>query len=256
MDQHSSQPANPSSDPRSAPAGAGRESQRKDPFIQLMFFQGSRGSDEPPHVVREIPRRTGTYEPIRHSTAAAGERYVLPAPGLASVRIDSPAVDVMTDLRRVAAATIAPEASVTETHHAMITRGVRSLFVVDDAPTLLGVVTSTDISGERPIQLAYSRRIRYSDVPVRDIMTPADRLEMLDLADVAAARVGDVIATLKLAGRQHALVVLPTEATARAARTVCGIFSLTQIARQLGIPPENTHDIARTFAEIEAVIAG
>ena len=81
----------------------------------------------------------------------------------------------------------------------MITRGVRSLFVVDDAPTLLGVVTSTDISGERPIQLAYSRRIRYSDVPVRDIMTPADRLEMLDLADVAAARVRDVIATLKLA---------------------------------------------------------
>jgi hypothetical protein len=39
------------------------------------------------------------------------------------------------------------------------------------------------------------------------------------------------------------------------ARTICGIFSLTQIARQLGIPQQQVHDIARTFAEIEAVIA-
>ena len=38
-------------------------------------------------------------------------------------------------------------------------------------------------------------------------------------------------------------------------QSVRGIFSLTQIARQLGIPPQQIHDIARTFAEIQAAIA-
>jgi hypothetical protein len=34
-----------------------------------------------------------------------------------------------------------------------------------------------------------------------------------------------------------------------------GIFSASQVARQLGVQLQ-THEIARTFAEIEAVIAG
>jgi hypothetical protein len=34
-----------------------------------------------------------------------------------------------------------------------------------------------------------------------------------------------------------------------------GIFSASQIARQLGLQI-HTHEMARTFAEIEAVIAG
>jgi hypothetical protein len=33
------------------------------------------------------------------------------------------------------------------------------------------------------------------------------------------------------------------------------MFSLPQIGRRLGIPPQQVHDIARTFAEIEALIA-
>jgi hypothetical protein len=85
-------------------------------------------------------------------------------------------------------------------------------------------------------------------------MTPADRLEILDFRDVEAARIGDIVATLRLAGRQHALAVEATDETPSAQKTVRGIFSLTQIARQLGIPPQQTHDIIRTFAEIQAAI--
>jgi len=87
---------------------------------------------------------------------------------------------------------------------------------------------------------------------VRDIMTAEDRLEVLHLDDVMAARVGDVVATLRRSGRQHALVVDTVEGKAP---VICGMFSLTQIGRRLGIPPQQVHDIARTFAEIEALIA-
>jgi len=79
-----------------------------------------------------------------------------------------------------------------------------------------------------------------------------DRLEVLHLDDVMTARVGDVVATLRRSGRQHALVVDTAEGTAP---VICGMFSLTQIGRRLGIPPQQVHDIARTFAEIEALIA-
>lgn len=69
----------------------------------------------------------------------------------------------------------------------------------------------------------------------------------LALADAASARVGHVVETLRRAGRQHALVV-------DAERKVRGIFSLSQVARQLGVPLGTAGEVARTFAEIEAAI--
>jgi hypothetical protein len=77
----------------------------------------------------------------------------------------------------------------------------------------------------------------------------------MGIEDVVHARVGDVIATLKRSGRRHALVVeSPRDEAGPPTHTVRGIFSITQIARLLGLPPEPGHDVARTFAEIEAAI--
>jgi hypothetical protein len=234
---------------------ASQEAAHKDHFLQLMFFQASHriaallGSQHP-----ELA--TGEYAALRHSTAKPGDRYHLPLPSIpAPIRLDSPATAVMTDLRRVRAVTIDRYTSIDEANRAMIVKGVRALFVVDDAREVQGFITSTDILGERPIQFAQERGIRHTEVMVRDIMTPADRLEILAFHDVERARVGDVIATLRLAGRQHALAVESLDGAAPGQRHVRGIFSLTQIARQLGVPPEQIFHIARTFAEIGAAIA-
>lgn len=236
---------------------AKRNKQADGDFLRLMLFKASRADEKLPD--QSTPQRiTGDYAPLRHSMAKAGDRYELPTPvAAAPVRLDSPATDVMTDLRRVSAVTVNSETLIADANQVMIARNVRNLFVVDDARQVFGIVTATDLLNERPIQVAQARGIRYDKVVVRDIMTPADRLEVLDLHDVLRARVGDVVATLKIAGRQHALIVEVegTEGRASCRRTVRGIFSLTQIARQLGIPPQPVHDIARTFADIEAVIA-
>jgi CBS domain-containing protein len=232
-----------------------QETGHKDHFLQLMFFQASHriaallGSQHP-----ELA--TGDYAALRHSTAKRGDRYHLPLPTTPSpIRLDSPATEVMTDLRRVSAVTVDRHTSIDEANRAMIVKGVRALFVVDDARGVQGFITSTDILGERPIQFAQERGIRHTEVMVRDVMTPADRLEILDFPDVERARVGDVVATLRLVGRQHALAVETTETAAGIQRTVRGIFSLTQIARQLGVPPQQIYHIARTFAEIGAAIS-
>jgi hypothetical protein len=240
--------------PTALSARAPHASGHKDHFLKLMLFHASDWTGDA-HESRRLDHATGNYAPLRHSVARPGDRYNLPLPRTpAPIRLDSPAIEVMTDLRRISAATIDGDTSIDEANRAMIARGVRALFVVDDARQVFGIVTSTDILGERPIQFAQERGIRHGEVVVHDIMTPADRLEILDFNDVERARVGDVVATLRLAGRQHALAVETIEGAPTGQQAVRGIFSLTQIARQLGIPPQQMHDIARTFAEIEAVI--
>jgi hypothetical protein len=226
----------------------------KDHFLKLMFFQATRAPGEHRGAASRTEPAPAGYAPLRHFTSQPGERYSLPLSSHAPpVRLDSPALAVMTDLIQTGAVTIEPGATLAAANQAMIRRGVRALFVTDDARHVLGIVTSTDMLGERPMQVAHGQGIRHDEVLVRDIMTSDDRLEVLDFRDVERARVGDMLSTLRLAGRQHALAVEQADGGERIVR---GIFSVTQIARQLGLPAQQHHDIARTFAEIEAAIAG
>jgi CBS-domain-containing membrane protein len=167
------------------------------------------------------------------------------------VDLDSPAIEVMTDLKRVQAITIGPDASIDAVNMAMLRNNVRSLLVADEKRCILGIITSTDTLGEKPMQVVRERGMRHDELLVRDIMTPRDRLEVISLSAVLSADVGHVVATLKLSGRQHALVA-DDDASGR--QMIRGIFSASQIARQLGAPLQTT-SIASTFAEIEAAIA-
>ena len=190
------------------------------------------------------------YEPlpIRELGANAGFRRPMQPPS-ARVTPESPAVQVMTDLTRVAPATIRREAPLGAANQFMITRGVRLLLVTDDHESVLGVITASDILSERPMRVAIDRGLRRDELTVADVMTAAEQVEVIDFADVEAARVGHVLETLRRAGRQHALVVEP------GARTmVRGIFSLSQVARQLGVAVQTGGEVARTFSEIESAI--
>jgi predicted transcriptional regulator len=220
-----------------------------DHFLRLMFFEphghdthGAR-NDGPP------TEPTLQFYPLPQARLRKAATYYLPDADRVMLRVHagSPAIDVMTDLNRIAAATIGRLATVEEANQAMIAQGVRSLFVVDQR-RILGIVTATDVLGEKPVQVGHELGVRHDEVMVRDIMTPADELEVIDFGIVLEATVGDVVATLKRAGRQHALVSDLQEASTR--QRVRGIFSLTQIARHLGIASV-TPDIHRTFADIE-----
>lgn len=192
------------------------------------------------------------YRPLPEMLLGAEEAYVLPDPYLPRrVRLDSPAIEVMTDLHRIPAATISPDVTVDEAHQIMILRGVRMLLATDLERKVIGLITAVDILGERPMQVVRERALKRSELLVRHIMTPSDRLHVIRMTDVLTAEVGSVIATLKSAGRLHALVV-DEDYVGR--RTIRGIFSASQVARQMGVPIP-TSEVARTFAEIEAAIA-
>ncbi|MBL8503316.1 MAG: CBS domain-containing protein [Rhodocyclaceae bacterium] len=177
--------------------------------------------------------------------------FQVEAPPLRSVLLDSPALEVMTDLKRVQAVTIGPDATLAAVSRAMLRNTVRSLLVADEKRCILGIITSTDLLGEKPMHIVGERGVRYEEVLARDIMTPRERLEAITFRAVQNAEVGHVVATLKETGRQHALVIDEDDFGRQMIR---GIFSVSRISRQLGTLI-NATQIATTFAEIEAAIA-
>jgi hypothetical protein len=68
--------------------------------------------------------------------------------------------------------------------------------------------------------------------------------------DMQTACVGDIVTTLKAHGRQHALAV---ERTMDRGQILRGLFSISQINRQLGTQVEVV-GVASTFAELGVVL--
>jgi len=192
------------------------------------------------------------YAPLGSQLLKSGAGYAQPTQVVPErVTLEDPAPQVMTDLKAITAVIVLSGDALDEAHRRMIQRGVRLLLVVDQDRRVVGVITATDILGEKPMRVTAQRGIRREELVVRDVMSPQETLEVLDLASVRTAKVGHVVATLKRSGRQHALVV---ERDTDGRQSVRGLFSATQIARQLGVAIA-TSEVARTFSEIEAQLA-
>ena len=187
------------------------------------------------------------YSPLTLTRLQPGARVAEPiTPG--RVTFDDPAFSVMTDLRVVSAATTRPEEPIDTAHAIMIRRGVRLLFVLDDDATVCGVITATDLLGEKPMRFMQARGVSHAEILVEDIMTPASMLEAMSILDVAQMRVGHIVATHKAVRRQHLMVAED------GGRRVRGLFSAAQIARQLGLELQ-TMEVAQTFADVEAALS-
>lgn len=172
------------------------------------------------------------YAPLQAHPFKPGATFVRPTQQLPErVTLNDAALDVMTDLRHVSVLNVRAKTSMDKANAKMIRYGVRMLLVLDDADTVVGLITATDILGEKPMRFLQDMGGTHADILVRDIMTLQRELEVLKLQDVEKAKVGHIVATLKKAGRQHAIVV---DESSDGTQAVCGLFSSTQIARQLG----------------------
>lgn len=166
------------------------------------------------------------------------------------VSVQDPAIDVMTDLSHVMAISVDPNLSIDKAEGRMKNGGVRLLFVLNEPGDLLGLITLNDIKGMRPMRFQREMGVSRGEVLVRDIMTPRDHLEAIAMEDVAMAKVGDIIETLKRTGRRHAIVIERTPS----GPAIRGIFSATRIGRQLDMTLD-TSGVAWTFAELETALS-
>ena len=150
----------------------------------------------------------------------------------------APALEVMTDFAADTPHVVTADRPIDEALRDMIVFGVRLLLVVRDVD-VIGVVTSYDIQGERPIQFLHDpfrsatphRRV---DVTVGDIMTPIRDLRPLRYRWVIGASVGDVAEHFRATSDMH-LLVAADDGTEQGA-VIRGVFSRTRLDRQLGHP--------------------
>jgi len=167
-----------------------------------------------------------------------------------TVSLEDPAINVMTDLTQVSAVTISPSCSLDEAIDRMLKMKVKMLFVTDSRNRIIGLITYSDLQGERPLQFQQANGVSRNEVCILDIMTSVETLDAIEWSVVEKARVGDIAMTMKKLNRQHALVLEhPSEDTYQ----VRGIFSISLLSKSLGIHIETT-EVAQTFSEFERVL--
>lgn len=166
-------------------------------------------------------------------------------PAVPRVSPNDPAVAVFTDFTRTAVFSIGEDVGIDQSLLYMKAVGVRFLFVKDTENALVGLVTSTDIQGEKPLRYLQAVHCTRADVLVKHIMTPVSHWEVIDYSEVEKARIFQVVDSFKAVGRRHLVV---TENS-----LVRGIFSATRVEQALGLQLDIART-ARSFAEIENAV--
>jgi len=142
-----------------------------------------------------------------------------------------PAIHAITDFTREHPVTVDEERQIDAALQDMIRLGVRALLVVREQ-RIVGLITSYDIQGERPLQfLQTSNYTRHQDIRVGHIMTPWDKLLAVDWDSIQAARAGDLLHVMEEAEMTHLLVI--EGGKKNTVPIVRALVSRARLARQL-----------------------
>jgi CBS-domain-containing membrane protein len=191
------------------------------------------------------------YQNLAHQLLAPGTLIThrhLPEPG--SITLADSAALVCTDFSRTRPFSVGATTPIDQVNDKMIACGVRLLFVTEGDAVLLGLVTYSDLFGDKPVRYIQAHGGARNEIVAQDIMTPRSQLEALHKADVDKARVGDIVETIRTAGRQHMLV---SDSSDSGQETITGLFSSTHIEKLLGIKIELSAR-AQNFSELERAL--
>lgn len=165
------------------------------------------------------------------------------------IKNDDPGIILMTDFRRTTPYQISSDALLSEVDAKMVACEVRLLFVKDSQGQFVGIITLTDLLGEKPLLFATQTSTPIVEVTASDIMTPLAQLEAIALDQVMNSKISDIIEAQKRGHRLHMLVF----DTSGDQNRVCGILSITRTKQLLGIELAPSQQ-AEGFAEINQAL--
>jgi CBS domain-containing protein len=181
-----------------------------DRYGSIAFLEASAAPERGPRAIERRRRRQGSVRRAALTDSAAA---------------------VMTDFTADMPVTVAADRFIDDALRDMIDAGVRALLVMR-GEVVVGLITSYDIQGERPLQfLSASGFTRHSEIEVGHIMTPWDTVPTLDVPWVSSASVADVVERFRRKRDSHFMVV---EYPEQGGAFVRGMFSRAEIERQLG----------------------
>lgn len=191
---------------------------------------------------------TEEYAPLSHVCLHRGIPCQTPGGLTPLVHASDSAIRVMTDFKNVTPVTIEPGMNLGAALRKMKAVGVRMLLVPDREDNIIGIITATDVQGERPVQMSKKAGIPPNDLHVEMLMTPLDEVMAMDMVTVRNARVGHIISTLRKLERQHLLVVEISRPGEQ--QIIRGLFSLSNISRLTGQDVSAPEYAAHSLAEV------
>ncbi len=168
---------------------------------------------------------------------------MLPDNELWQVELSSPAVSVMTDFSVRAVFKVSPEDTIDEALQKMKVAGLRIAFVVEDhSEKILGMITSYDIMGEKPMRYLQSvgfadRGVTHKDIKVKDIMVKVEDWVSVEMKNVEQVNVQALLEVFQRTGLTHLAVIDNHEGKEHHLR---GLFSSAKVLRLTDIARRRT----------------
>lgn len=187
------------------------------------------------------------FEPLQ--TIQPSEQNILQHPAKLPelVHIDDPALHVLLDFNHIKPLTIDSNATIDAAQEEMRVTGLHHLLVIDSKNRVVGLISSEDILGEKPIKLQQERKLARSEVKVKLIMTPIAKLTAIDFHSLKYAKVGNIINTLQKLREHYLLVVRPEHDK----QVICGLFSAWRLSEQLHTDITAVLTEAKSLAELQ-----
>lgn len=150
------------------------------------------------------------------------------------VELTDPAASVMTDFNVRALFKVSAEDTIDEALQKMKVAGLRIGFVVDGtSDKILGMITSYDIMGEKPMRYLQSvgfadRGVTHKDIKVKDIMEKVEDWVSVEMKNVDTVNVQALLDVFQKTGRTHLPVIDSHEGKEHHLR---GLFSSAKVLR-------------------------
>jgi len=103
--------------------------------------------------------------------------------------------------------------------------------LITQASSLVGIIGSGDVMGQKPVTLQQRRRISREEITNNMLMTPIDQLPCVNQDALKYAQVGHIIATLQQTVSNYLLLVSSSHASDT--QIILGLFDRVSINHQL-----------------------
>ncbi len=141
------------------------------------------------------------------------------------IHLDDPAESAMIKISTHAAITIRQNTSLDNAIFEMRSHDIHSLVVVENNE-IIGIISSDDILGSKPIRLLQEKRINREQIQVHMVMSTIENSIFINTKTLEFSRVGNIVKTLKKHHKKYLIVLDNTN-------QIYGLFNENRIKKLL-----------------------
>ena len=145
--------------------------------------------------------------------------------------LDDNAISVLSDFRLEQAPHCPKGISLEMAMTKLKQSGSNLLLVHNDQQQIIGLISSADISGEKPIKFVKDTGKKRDELKVKHLMTSIENIPTISTQEAVKAQIGDILQTLNSVASEYVLVATQEDSNT----AIRGVFSARTIAKSLNI---------------------